>query len=91
MTRPLAVVPVPKEYAEELADFVKVEVDEDALYDAPEAALIIGVRGDRKSRQNHMYEIPSAVLPRHRTGPNGGRFRWLGRDLLRYRSERRDG
>lgn len=84
------VIAVPREDAAELVEMVRVEVDSDALYTAAEAAIIIGVRGSRKSRQGAMYAIPASVIPRIRTGPNGGTYRWLGRDLLAYREGKRE-
>jgi len=83
-------IAVPRKDAGDLTEMVRVEIDPDALYTAAEAAIIIGIRGSRKSRQGAMYSIPVSVLPRIRTGPNGGLYRWLGRDLLAYRNGQRE-
>jgi hypothetical protein len=77
-------IPVPAHEAEALRR-VYVRIEPEALYTAEEAALIIGVRGSKASRQNHMYSIPQDRLARIRVGPTGGRWRWRGADLLRYR------
>lgn len=88
---PLARIAVSPELAEELQEMVQVEIDPDALYTAAEAAIIIGVRGTKRARRNAMYQIPADRLPRILSGPNGGRIRWLGRDLLAYREGKREG
>jgi hypothetical protein len=82
-------ISVPVADAEILEARVQVRIDAEALYTAEEAAVILGMKGTPRSRQNAMYEIPEDALPRFRVGPNGGRLRWLGRDLLNYRREHR--
>lgn len=82
-------IAVPAEDAGVLARMERVQVDPEALYDAEEAAIIIGIRGSKENRRNQMYAMPTAILPQHRVGPSGGRIRWLGRDLLAYREGKR--
>lgn len=79
---------VPAELAKEVTR-VAVTVDPDALYDAPSAAVIIDIEGCPKYRQTRMYQIPATQLRRIPIGPNGGRYRWRGSDLLEYRKKRR--
>jgi hypothetical protein len=78
---------VPAEQARRLKRMTWIDVETEALYDANDAAVILGL-----AHRDSMYTIPTGRLPQYRLGPKGGLVRWLGRDLLAYREScRREG
>ena len=85
-----ATVEVPPDEAERFErELVTVEIQQDALYNSLETAILLGFRGNDKSRRNAVSSIPEDQLVRTPTGPNGGNITYRGRDILAYLELRR--
>ena len=62
----------------------------DALYTTREVAWILGYRGKSdKANTNRIAELSPLELVRTRTGPNGGKVMFFGRDILAFIESRR--
>lgn len=56
----------------------KEDLHPERLYDAKTVAAYLGIHRDT------LYRIPDRLLPRSRVGPNRGRTKFKGRNILAY-------